>query len=114
MYLGTKPLSLFVFVNDVIHYAVFLGLLRVHDEITLHVFLNLVELLAGMFGEDLVGDLAHAQDFTGMDIDVSGLAAQPAHRGLVNQNARARQGIALTRYTGAEKKRAHAGRLANA
>ena len=70
---------LLVFVNDVVDDAVFLRLLRVHDEVALHVLLNFVELLAGVLGQDLVGNLAHAQNFAGVDVDVCRLAAEASH-----------------------------------
>ena len=43
----------------------------------------------------LIGDLADAQDLAGMNVDVRGLPAKPAHGGLVDQDARVGQGKPL-------------------
>jgi hypothetical protein len=43
------PLSRFI--DDIVDDSVFLGLLRIHDEVALHVLLYLIELLASVLGE---------------------------------------------------------------
>ncbi len=63
-------------VDDFVDDAVFLGLLRVHDEVPLDVALDAVEGLAGVLGHQGVGDLADAQNLARMNVDVRGLAAQ--------------------------------------
>ena len=52
--------ALLVLVNNVIDDSVLLTLLRVHDEVAFHVSLDLFQQLAGVLGEYLVGDFAHA------------------------------------------------------
>ena len=52
--------GLLMLVDDLVDDAVFLALLRVHNEVAFHVALDLIELLAGVLGEDVVHGLAHA------------------------------------------------------
>src|ERR1039458_6000162 len=81
-YLRARP------VNDVVDDAVLLRLLRRHDEVAFHVALDAVQRLPCRFAHQLVGDLADAQNLARVDVDVSRLPAQPAHRRLMDQDAR--------------------------
>ncbi len=67
--------------------------------------------LAGVLGHQRIGNLADAQDFARVNIDVGCLAAQSTHRGLMNQNPRVGQRETLALGAGQQQKRAHAGRL---
>src|SRR6478672_5082581 len=53
--------ALFVLVNDIVDDTVFFGLLGVHNEIPLHVLFHLFQLLSGMLGNQLAGDLPHTK-----------------------------------------------------
>ena len=68
---------LLVFKNDVVDDAVFFALLRVHDEVALHVALDLLQPLTGMLGDKLAGDLAHAQNLARVDVDIGRLSRKP-------------------------------------
>src|SRR6266851_1943192 len=47
-----KPIiHLLGLVNDIVDDSVFLGLLRVHDEVALHILFYLIQLLSAMFRE---------------------------------------------------------------
>src|SRR5262245_37843877 len=61
--------ALLVLVNDIVDDTVFLGLLGVHNEIPLHVLLHLFQLLPGMLGNQLAGDLPHTQYLSCMYIN---------------------------------------------
>jgi len=65
---------LLVLKDNVVHDAVVFSLVGVHDEIAFDVPFHLFQRLAAVLGEQLVRDLAHAQDFTRMDIDVRRLS----------------------------------------
>src|SRR5579872_3155604 len=103
--------TLLVLVDDVIHKAVLLGLVRVHDEIALHIFLDLFKGLPGVQCHDAVQVLAHAQDLTGVDVDVGRLSAQATHVRLVDEDARVRQREALALGACAEQHGGKARRL---
>ena len=64
-------------VDNLVHDPVFLGLLGVHNEVPLHIALDAVQRLAGVAGDQGVGDLADAQNFARMNVDVSGLPLSP-------------------------------------
>jgi hypothetical protein len=100
--------------DDVIHDAVRLRLLRGHNEITFHVLLNLFKRLARMKREKLVERVASPEDFPGVDIDVSSLAGKAGHPGLVDENSGVGQGIAFFRCACDEKQCCNRGRLADA
>src|SRR5581483_498387 len=102
-------------VDDVVNQPVLLALLRIHDEIALHVLFHLVQLLAAVAGQDLVDDLAHAQDLARVNVNVGGLPAQPAHDvRLVDENARVWQRKALLGRPRCQQHRSHACRLPDA
>src|SRR5205085_258202 len=100
--------------DDLVNEAVLFGLHRRHDAVALHVLLDDLEGLARVLGENLRRDLAHAQDFFGLDADVCGLAAGAGDRGLVDEDARVRQREALAARARGEEQRAHRGALAEA
>src|ERR1700730_281421 len=58
--------------DDVVDYAVGLPLFRGHEEVPLGVQLDLLEGLPGVGGDDLVEELAGAEDLAGVDLDVRG------------------------------------------
>ena len=65
-----------MFEDDVVDDAVFPGLLRVHDEVALHVFFYFVQLLPTVLREQLVRNVTHPQDFPRMNVNIGRLAAQ--------------------------------------
>ena len=67
-----------------------------------------------VFRQQLVRDLPHAQNFSGMNVDIRRLARQPAHRGLVNQDARIGQREPLFGLSGCQQQRRHGRRLTDA
>ena len=67
---------LFMFVDDVVDYPIFFGLLGVHNEIPLNVLFHLLKLLPGVLGQHLIGDFSHAQDLSCMYINICGLATK--------------------------------------
>jgi len=103
-----------VFRDDFIHDAVRLGLLRSHDEITLHILFNLFDRLSRMKREKLGERVASPEDFPGVDIDVSSLAGKAGHPGLVDENSGVGHGIAFFRRACDEKQCCNRGRLADA
>ena len=64
-----------------------------------------------MFGHDLIEPLTDFQDFSGVNVDFSGLSMKSSH-GLVNHDPRIRQGESLAFGSGSEQKRSHASSLA--
>ena len=54
----------------------------------LDVSLNAFERLTGMFGHQVIGDLANAQDLASVNVDICRLAGESTHGRLVNQDAR--------------------------
>ena len=62
----------------------------------------------------VVGDFANAKNLARMNVDIRGLAGEPAHRRLMDEDPRVGQGKAFARGAGKQQKRAHAGRLADA
>src|SRR5580704_7893544 len=75
-------------VDNVVDDAVLLRLCRSHDEIALHVPLNPLQRLASACAHQLVRDLTDAKNLSRMDVNICRLAAQPSHRGLMDQDAR--------------------------
>ena len=70
------------------------GFFRAHPEITVGVFLDLFQRLAGRSRKDLVQTLTHLDDLAGLDLDIGRLAADAAAR-FVQQEARIGQGVAI-------------------
>src|SRR5512144_3102786 len=60
--------------DHVVHDAVVLGLVRVHDEVAVRVRHDAVERLLRVEGHDLVQAVLGAEDLLGLDRDVRGLA----------------------------------------
>src|SRR3954454_17371091 len=66
-------------VDDIVYDSVFLSLLRVHDEVALHIFFYFVEFLPAVLRQQLIRDLAHTKNLTRMNINISSLSRQTAH-----------------------------------
>src|SRR5438132_12552948 len=90
--------------------SVLLALLRGHDEVAIGALLHLLDGLARVLGEDLVEQLAVAEDLLGLDLDVDRLTLRAAVR-LVDQDARVRKRIALALGPGGEDHRGGRGGL---
>src|SRR4029079_15760017 len=76
--------------------AVLLGLTRGQDEVAVGVRCDLLLRLAGVDGDDVLEEVAHAHDLLRLDLDVRGLAGPAAPR-LVEQHPGVREGEALGR-----------------
>src|SRR5580700_3101010 len=82
---GGRPIiPLSRLIDDIVYDSVFLRLLCIHNEVALHIFFYFVQLLTAVLGQQLVCNLPHTQDFTGVDVNVGGLSGQSSHRGLVD------------------------------
>src|SRR6266851_5439657 len=66
---------------------------RGHEVVAVGVFLDLLDVLAGMMRENLVQHLAQAQRFTRVNLDIARLPFEAA-RDLMNQYPRMRQRVA--------------------
>src|ERR1700681_3991611 len=66
-------------IDDIVYDSVFLSLLRIHDEVALHVLLHFIQLLARVFSQQLISNLPHAQNFARMNINVGRLAREATH-----------------------------------
>src|SRR5919206_3677 len=88
--------------DDLVDDAVLLGLAGGHDEVAVGVAGDLVHVLAGVGGQDLVQHAAHADDLAGLDLDVDRLALGPT-RGLVDQDARVGQAEPLAGGAGGQQ-----------
>src|SRR3954451_18862116 len=86
--------------------AVLLGLLRAQEVVALRVLLDLVELLPGVVGDDLVQPAAQLDDLAGVDLDVRRLPLE-ARGHLVDEDLRVRQRHPLALRPAAEQQRAH-------
>ena len=86
--LGTPIIRSSRRVDDIVDDSVFLCLLRVHDEVAFHVFFDFSSFWPRVLGQQLISNLAHPQDFAGMNVDVGCLAGESAHGGLMDQDAR--------------------------
>src|ERR1700723_2819313 len=82
-------------IDNIVDDPVFLRLSRGHDEVPLHVTFDPLQRLACARAHQLVRNLANAQNLTRMNVDVGCLSAQSAHRRLMDQDARVRQGKTL-------------------
>src|SRR5262245_147816 len=80
--------------DDFVDDPVVLCLDRAHDEVAVGVVRNLLDGLVGVVRHDLVEELARPDDLLGLDLDVDGLAGC-ATVGLVDQDARVRERVAL-------------------
>src|ERR1700678_318382 len=101
-------------VDDFVNDAIFFGLMSDHDEIALNIAFDPVEALAGVLGDQRIGNFANAQNLTGMNIDVRGLPTQSTHGGLVDEDTRVGQSKPLALGARKQKKCSHAGRLPDA
>src|SRR3954469_25293388 len=93
--------------------AVFLGLVRAHEVVALGVGPDLVDVLAGMLGDDLVQAPAQLDDLAGVDLDVGGLALE-ARADLVDEDLRVRERHPLALRAAGQQQRAHRHRDADA
>ena len=75
--------------DDGVDQAELLRVIGGHEGVTLHDFLDLFQRLAGMLLIDSVEAATKVENFLCMDLDVAGLALEPATR-LVRHNARVR------------------------
>src|SRR5215216_566417 len=87
--------------DDLVDDAVLLGLAGRHDEVAVGVVADLLHVLAGVGGQDLVQHAAHADDLAGLDLDVDRLALGPAGR-LVDQDPRVGQAEPLAGGSGGQ------------
>ena len=62
-------------VDDIVDDSVLLSLLRIHDEVAFHIFFHFFQLLPGVLGQQLIRNLAHAQNFARVDVDIGRLTA---------------------------------------
>src|SRR5579875_554465 len=76
--------------------AILLGLVRAHEVVALGVLTHLLEVFAGVLGDDLVQAPAHVDDLFRVDLDVGRLALE-ARGHLVDEDLRVRQRHALAR-----------------
>ena len=83
--------------------AVFQRVLRLQNVIAVYIAGDLIHRLSRRISKNLVERLPHAEDLPGIDIDVRGLAAEPAHGRLVNQNPRMRQAETLALGTAGQR-----------
>src|SRR3954452_7262780 len=87
--LGRSPVAV---CDDHVDDAVILGLLRGHEVVAVGVTTDLLEILAGVVGEDLLEPALQAERLAGADLDVRRLPAHPARRpDLVDEDLRVRQ-----------------------
>ncbi len=93
--------------------AVLLRLLGGHEVVALGVAPDLLVVLAGVLGEDVVQALAHVDDLLGVDLDVRRLALE-AGADLVDQDLGVRQRHALALRPARQQQRAHRHRDADA
>src|SRR5260370_18673804 len=82
----TVRYGLSMLVDNFIHQALLLGLLRRHDELALHVLLDFVYRLAAVIGQKLVHHGTHAQNLFRVDINIGSRPSEPGHPGLGSQN----------------------------
>src|SRR6202050_2796733 len=92
--------------DDAIYDAVLPGLLRAHEVVALGVLADLLELFAGVLGDDLVEAVAHVDDLLGVDLDIGRLALE-ARRHLMYQDLGVGQRHALAMRTPGQQQRAH-------
>src|SRR5215203_962016 len=101
--------------DDLVDEAVLFSLRRRHDAVALDIALDLLEGLPRVLGDDAGGQLAHADNLLGLNLDVAGLSADAARDGgLVDEDARVRQREALAFGPGRQKQRAHRSALTQA
>ena len=75
--------------------AVVDGLLRGQDLVALDVLADVVDVLAGVAGQDLLQQAAHPQDLVGLDLDVAGRPVGALGVGLVDEHPRVGDGEPL-------------------
>src|SRR5690349_6591653 len=83
-----RSYSLASLIDDIVNDSVFFGLLGVHNKVAFHVLFDFIQLLATMLRQQLICNLTHTENLARMDVDISCLAGQASHRGLMNQDSR--------------------------
>src|SRR6266508_4757096 len=86
--------------------AVIEGLVRVHEVVLFHVLANLVDLLAGVLGDDLLETLLQTERLARLDLDVRRPALETAGH-LVDEDLRVRRRHPLSLRAGGEEQCAH-------
>src|SRR4051794_25919614 len=89
--------------EDVVDQTIDLGLLRGEDLVALDVGPDLLDLSAGVPGDDLLELLADSHDFAGLDLDVARLAVRALGGRLMDQDPRVRQRRPLARRPGGQQ-----------
>src|SRR5438045_8333557 len=90
-----------------------LGFVGLEELVAVHRLLDLLELLAGIFGVKLIEALAHVQYLACLDLDVRGHALGAA-RGLVNHDPAVGESDAHPGLASGKKEAAHRSGLADA
>src|SRR5271166_4369761 len=93
--------------------AVLPRLLRAHEVVALGVPANLLEVLVGVLGDDLIQAPSHVDDLLRVDLDVGRLALE-ARGDLVDQDLGVRQRHPLARSPSRQQQRTHRHRDAHA
>ena len=94
--------------------AILPGLLGRHHEVAVGVLVDPLDRLAGVAGDDLLQEVAHAQDLLGRQLDVGGLRVAGGAVGLVEQDPGVGQGEALALGARGQQHRGGRRRLAEA
>ena len=63
-------------IDHLVDNAVLERLSRVHDVVTIYIALELLERLPSRIGQNLIKQFPRAQNVTGLDINIRGLAAK--------------------------------------
>merc|ERR1711972_923129 len=92
--------------EDLVDYAVVLGLLRRHEEVAVAVILDLLNRLPSVVRDVLAEQRPDEKDFLRLNLNVRGLALRAA-QWLVDHGARVRKAAALALGASAQKERAH-------
>lgn len=79
---GEDGSNVFASGQNLVYQTIRYRILSRHEVVTLGVYGDALDRLAGILGQDAVQALAQIQDFLGLDLDVAGLALGAA-RGLV-------------------------------
>jgi len=100
--------------NDyLINDSVFNRLLGTHEHVPIGIFLNFAQTLTRVFNEQIVEIFPQSQNFTRLDVKVSGLTLGSTQR-LVNHDSRMRKGVTPSFVAGGQEQRSHARRLSQA
>src|SRR6202012_717851 len=97
--------------NHAIDDAILDRFVRAYDVVPIKLTSSGVDGLATGIRQNLVQNLAHAEDLFGVDIDIRRLSGQTLHRGLVDHNTGVWQTEPLALLARGEQNCAHRGRL---